>query len=140
MYRVHERFAEQVRRDPSAVALVYGEERLTYRQLDTRARRLAGMLTGRGVHRGDLVGVYLDRSAELVVAALGALKAGAGYVMLDPDLPAARLQVMLAESGAKVVVAQREGPNPWTLDTVRTADVRDVPCHTETPDGPGDDG
>src|SRR5205807_3063544 len=71
---------------------------------------------------------------------LGALKAGAGYVMLDPDLPAARLQVMLAESGAKVVVAQREGPNPWTLDTVRTADVRDVPCHTETPDGPGDDG
>ncbi|MET9430477.1 amino acid adenylation domain-containing protein [Streptomyces sp. NPDC003036] len=104
MERVHERFAEQVRRAPDAVALVDGDERLTYRRLDEAAERFAGALAGHGVVRGSRVGVYLERSAAMVVALLGTLKAGAAYVMLDPDFPAARLRAMAADAGVGVVV------------------------------------
>ncbi|MEU7279569.1 amino acid adenylation domain-containing protein [Streptomyces sp. NPDC045431] len=104
MERVHERFAERARRAPDAVALVDGDERLTYRRLDEAAERFAGALADRGVVRGSRVGVYLERSAAMVVALLGTLKAGAAYVMLDPNFPAARLRAMAADAGVGVVV------------------------------------
>ncbi|MFI6107835.1 amino acid adenylation domain-containing protein [Streptomyces sp. NPDC051310] len=104
MDRVDELFARQARRTPGAVALVDGDERLTYRQLDDAADRFAGALAARGVARGGRVGVYLERSAAMVVALLGTLRAGAAYVMLDPDFPAVRLRAMAADAGVRVVV------------------------------------
>ncbi|MFJ8585177.1 amino acid adenylation domain-containing protein [Streptomyces sp. NPDC093595] len=104
MDRVDELFARQARRTPGAVALVDGDERLTYRQLDDAADRFAGALAARGVARGGRVGVYLERSAAMVVALLGTLRAGAAYVVLDPDFPAVRLRAMAADAGVRVVV------------------------------------
>ncbi|WP_370264726.1 amino acid adenylation domain-containing protein [Streptomyces sp. V4I8] len=107
LHGVHELFEEQARRTPAATALVDGDERLTYGELDARADRLAGLLRRRGVRPGALVGVHLERSAGMVVALLGSLKAGAGHVMLDPDFPAERLRGMAADAGVTVVVSRR---------------------------------
>ncbi|MEE1757209.1 amino acid adenylation domain-containing protein [Streptomyces sp. SP18CS02] len=107
---VHELFEEQARRTPDATALVYGDERLTYRELDARAARFAALLLRSGVGRGARVGVYVERSTEMVVAQLGVLKAGAAHVMLDPEFPAGRLRAMAADAGADVVVARRGAP------------------------------
>ncbi|MEU1882733.1 amino acid adenylation domain-containing protein [Streptosporangium sp. NPDC020072] len=99
---VHEAFEARVRTCPDAVAVVSGQERLTYRELDTRANRLAHHL--RALETGPLVGVCLDRGAELTLTLLGVLKSGAGYVPLDPAVPAERLGRMLSDSDVSVVV------------------------------------
>ncbi|MGW7369172.1 amino acid adenylation domain-containing protein, partial [Streptomyces sp. NPDC054841] len=104
MERVHELFEEQAARGPERTALVFGEERTGYGELDARAGRMAALLAGHGVGRGSLVGVRLERGTEMVVALLGVLKAGAGYVMLDPEFPEERLRAMAADAGVDVVV------------------------------------
>ncbi|MGV9879876.1 amino acid adenylation domain-containing protein [Streptomyces sp. NPDC003006] len=109
---MHELFEEWAGRTPDATAVVYEGERLTYAELDARAARLAGLLAARGVTRGATVGVYLERSVELAVAVLGTLKAGAGYVMLDPGFPAGRLRGMAADAGVAVVLAGRAAGGP----------------------------
>lgn len=124
LHGVHELFEERARRTPAATALVYDDERLSYGELDARADRLAGLLRGRGVRPGSLVGVYLERSAEMVVALLGALKAGAGYAMLDSDFPAERLRGMAADAGVEVVVSRRGAPLP--LSSVGSVTVEDA--------------
>ncbi len=116
MWCVHERFARQAWRTPERTALVYRDERLTYRELDARAARFAGLLSARGVGRGALVGVYLERSTAMVAVLLGTLKAGAGYVVLDPDFPARRLRAMAADAGVRVVVSRRGAE--WDGDEV----------------------
>ncbi|MEV6766727.1 amino acid adenylation domain-containing protein [Streptomyces sp. NPDC051105] len=104
---VHELVAEQARRTPAAAALAYGDELLSYGELDALADRLAGLLRRHGVGSGALVGVYLERSTELVVALLGTLKAGAGYVVLDPGFPPERLRAMAADAGVAAIVSRR---------------------------------
>ena len=94
----------QVAQTPEAIALVAGTERLTYAELDRRARELAGRLRELGVGPEDRVAVSLERSAELVVALLAVWKAGGAYVPLDPAWPRERLEWMLEDSGAGVVV------------------------------------
>ena len=83
-------FAEQVARTPAAVALMFEDLSLTYRELDEAANRLAHLLAGHGVGPGECVALLLSRSAEAVVAILGVLKTGAAYVPIDPALPVAR--------------------------------------------------
>ena len=101
---LHQLFAAQAARTPGAEALVAGTERLTYRELDGRAERLARRLAGMGIGPEVRVGVFLDRSAGMVAALLAVLKAGGAYVPLDPAYPAERLAWMLADSGAAVVL------------------------------------
>ncbi|HEX7242264.1 MAG TPA: condensation domain-containing protein, partial [Longimicrobiaceae bacterium] len=102
---VHELFAEQAARTPGAVALVFGAERVTYAELDARADRLAAELRARGVGPDVRVGLCVERSAEMWTGVLAILKAGGAYVPLDPEYPAERLAFMLADSGARTVVA-----------------------------------
>ncbi|MFF7352813.1 amino acid adenylation domain-containing protein [Streptomyces filipinensis] len=104
---VHELVEHQARSAPDALALIDGDDRLTYAELDARAARSAALLARHGVRHGDTVGVHLERSAELVVTVLGALKAGAAYLILDPAFPAARLGAMAADAAVGAVVAPR---------------------------------
>ena len=108
---LHELFEEQAARDEEAVAVVYGKKRLSYGDLNRRACRLAHHLRERGVGRGNLVGLCLDRSPEMVVGILGILKSGAAYVPLDPGCPNERIEFMIADSGLTLVVTQ-EGMEP----------------------------
>ncbi|HEX7243605.1 MAG TPA: amino acid adenylation domain-containing protein, partial [Longimicrobiaceae bacterium] len=103
---VHELFAEQAARTPDAVALVFGEERVTYSGLDRRSDALARVLSTRGVGPDVRVGICAERSPELVVGLLAILKAGGAYVPLDPAYPAERLAYMLSDAGVPVLLAQ----------------------------------
>jgi non-ribosomal peptide synthetase component F len=84
---VHEIFAEQAARAPGRTAVACGTTRLTYAELDARANRVAHALAERGAGPDTLVGLCLDRGADLVVAVLGILKAGGAYLPLDPGTP-----------------------------------------------------
>lgn len=102
-----ELFRQQVRRTPGAVAVVSGEERLTYAELDERTERLARELRHMGVGPESLVAVLLERSVEMVVALYAVLKAGGAYVPLDPSYPRERLEFMLNDSQAQVLLTER---------------------------------
>ena len=101
---VHELTEASADRTPDAVALVFEDQQLTYAELDARANRLAHLLRSSGIGRGDLVGISLPRSIDLVVAQQGVLKSGAAYVPLDPEYPADRLAYMVEDSGLRLVV------------------------------------
>ena len=98
----------QAERDPGATAVIDGERRLGYAELVAAAAAVAGSLRGRGVGRGDLVGVLLPRSADTAIAQLGVLAAGAAYVPLDPLHPPARIARALADAGADLVLNEPE--------------------------------
>ncbi|MFF0739962.1 amino acid adenylation domain-containing protein [Streptomyces sp. NPDC004111] len=100
-------FEEQAARTPDATALLHGELRLTYAELDARANRLAHHLVELGVRPGTVAAVAVPRSVDLVVALLAVLKAGGAYLPLDPDYPADRLAYMLADAEPACVLADR---------------------------------
>jgi amino acid adenylation domain-containing protein len=104
---IHELIQAQVERSPEAVALVFGDDRLSYRALNTAANRIAHRLLELGVAPDECVGVCMERSPHMVLAILGILKAGAAYVPLDPQFPPARLSHMLADCGARIVLTQQ---------------------------------
>ncbi len=101
---LHELFAAQAAATPGAEALVAGEEHLTYGDLDRRSRALAARLAAAGAGPDVPVGVFLERSADLVVAILGVLRAGAAYVPMDPAYPAERIELMIDDSRMPAVV------------------------------------
>ena len=109
---VHHLIEAQAVRTPTSVAVVDAGRSLTYAELDARAERLAGHLRTLGVGPEVVVGLCVERSAEMVVALLGILKAGGAYLPLDPAYPAERLSFMLDDSGASVVVTE-EGLLAW---------------------------
>jgi amino acid adenylation domain-containing protein len=99
-----ELFEAQAVRTPDAVAVEFGSNRLTYRELAVRANQLAHHLQAAGVRRGSLVGLCLERTADLIVAMVAIIKAGGAYVPLDPGYPAERLAFMIDDTRAAVVV------------------------------------
>ncbi|WP_375770521.1 amino acid adenylation domain-containing protein [Archangium gephyra] len=103
---LHRLFEAQARRTPDNLALAYEGTRLTYRQLEAQANRVAHRLRALGVGPETRVGLFMERSAELVVGLLGILKAGGTYVPLDPAYPRDRLTFMLEDSGVPAVVTQ----------------------------------
>jgi amino acid adenylation domain-containing protein len=102
-------FAEQVRRAPDAVALVVEDVQLTYAELDARANRLAHVLRDRGAGPERVVALALPRSAELIVAQVAVLKAGAAYLPVDLDQPPARTTYVLTDAAPAVLVTTTEG-------------------------------
>ena len=97
-------FEAHARRAPSAIALEQGEERLTYAEVDARSNQLAHLLRARGVGPEILVGLCFPRSVDAFIAILGVFKAGGAYVPLDPDSPSERLQFILEDAGARLVL------------------------------------
>jgi amino acid adenylation domain-containing protein len=118
-------FEEQVARTPGRPAVVYEQQTLTFSELNVRANRLANHLRGLGIKSEDRVAICLERSAEIVVAILGILKAGAAYVPLDSTYPAPRLRYILQEAGSSVIVTQRSLAVAVSPDQVQTVCLDD---------------
>ncbi|MCW5312696.1 amino acid adenylation domain-containing protein [Nostoc sp. KVJ3] len=106
-YCIHELFEAQVERSPDAIAVVFEDEQLTYRQLNHRANQLAHYLRSLGVKPEVLVGICVERSLEMMVGILGILKAGGVYVPLDPAYPKERLAFMLEDAQISVLLTQQ---------------------------------
>ncbi|MEV6328793.1 amino acid adenylation domain-containing protein [Streptomyces sp. NPDC051909] len=143
---VHELISEQADRTPDLTAVSFGGDRLGYRQLDRRSNRFARLLLRRGIGRGDLVAVQLDRCLELPVVLLGVMKAGAAYLPVDPQSPASRRDLILAESGAKLMVTRstppdaatdrRDAADPAAPAPVPVLDLASAPELAELPESP----
>ena len=108
---IHSLFAEQAAHSPDALALKYGDSHMTYAELDQRANQLARVLQAAGVRSGDVVGVCLERSPELITSVLSILKAGAAYLPLDPTYPQERLAFMLEDAHARLVITASDLAN-----------------------------
>jgi non-ribosomal peptide synthetase-like protein len=101
---LHEIFELQADERPKSVAIIFGQEEITYAELEQRANRLARHLRARGVRRGSLIAILLPRSTDTYVAILGILKVGAAYVPIDPDYPMDRITYILENSGARTLI------------------------------------
>ncbi|MGW1469628.1 AMP-binding protein, partial [Streptomyces sp. NPDC002308] len=127
-----ERFEAQVTRAPEAVALIDGERRITYGELNASANRWAHHLRSRGLGRGDLAGILLERDATFAMAVIAVVKTGAGYTLLDPDFPDDRLRSAAEDAGITLLLTDdtlgRRAEGPWTL----------VSCSSDAPAGTSD--
>ncbi|MGG3494414.1 amino acid adenylation domain-containing protein [Peribacillus simplex] len=103
---IHALFERQVEKTPEAIAVMYENEQLTYRELNERANQLAHYLQKQGVGPESLVGVYMDRSPQMMIGLLGILKSGGAYVPLDPTYPEKRLRYILEDARIEVLVTQ----------------------------------
>ena len=105
---IHHLFEQRVAQHPNATALVFEDNAVTYAELNLRANQLAALLISKGVKPDDFVGVNVNRSVDLMVATLGAHKAGAAYVPLDPAFPAERIAYMVKDAGMSLLITQSD--------------------------------
>ena len=103
---LHQQFSHQAAQTPGKTCVVFEDAELTFAQVDQRSNQIARYLIDQGVGQGDLVGICVPRSAEMLVQLFGILKTGAGYVPLDPDYPVDRLQYMCEHSDLKLILTE----------------------------------
>jgi len=103
---IHELFEEQVKRVPDNIAVVFKNKKITYRELNERANQLARRLRSEGVTAGVIVGIMVHRSIDMISGLLGVLKAGGAYLPIDPEYPDSRIEYMLKDSDARVLLTQ----------------------------------
>ncbi|MGI4740011.1 MAG: non-ribosomal peptide synthetase [Janthinobacterium lividum] len=118
---LHELIAEQVHIAPRSLAVQFKATELTYEELDKRANQLANYLLANGLQPGDTIGLAVARAPELLIALLASMKCGATYVPLDPTYPAERLAFMLADSGAKLLLASDQLATDYQVPTLLLA-------------------
>ena len=118
---IHELFEEQVEKTPDAIAVVFEDKQLTYRELNAKANQLAHYLRRSGVGPEAMVGICVERSLEMIIGVLGILKAGGAYVPLDPVYPEERLAFMLEDAQASILITQT-GP----LERLHAKNIRAV--------------
>ncbi|PWT77348.1 MAG: non-ribosomal peptide synthetase [Bacteroidetes bacterium] len=100
-------FISQARKSPNEIAIVFEDQKITYRDLDEKSNQLAHFLIGKGVVTETLVPICMERSIELLIGILGILKAGGAYVPLDPEYPADRIDFMLKDTSSKLIVTNK---------------------------------
>lgn len=120
----HDYFEQQADRAPNRAAVRSGATQLSYAELEARANRLAHILRERGVRRGSLVGIALTRSADMVAAVLAVLKAGAGYVPLDPQFPADRLAFMADDADLASLIVDDVTPQAFEFSPSRVLSLK----------------
>jgi amino acid adenylation domain-containing protein len=135
---LHQLFEEQATRTPEALAVVFEEQRMSYGELNRHANRLAHCLRALGVDPEAMVGLCLERSIEMIIGMLAILKAGAAYVPMDSNIPAERLEFVLRDTNARVLVTQRAllaKLPPFEQEVVCVEDVLDSqnPCRDNNP-------
>ncbi|HEX6355468.1 amino acid adenylation domain-containing protein [Actinophytocola sp.] len=129
---LHERFESQAAATPDVVAAVLGNESITYAELNARANRIARWLRDKGAGPEVLIGVCLPPSIRRLAVVLGILKAGSGYVPLDPALPLERLSYMVGDARMPVVVTDSAGPSSLGDADVVSVDEADISGLSET--------
>jgi amino acid adenylation domain-containing protein/FkbH-like protein len=131
---LHEIFEGRVRTSPDAVAVVCDDLRLTYRELNARANRLASHLIQKGVRLDELVGICMERGLEMVVAILAVLKSGGAYLPLDPSYPAERLSYILSDAKPRLLLT--EDHRRASLETADAEVIGFESCEQETATAP----
>jgi len=125
-------FEEQVARNAEVIAVVWGDSQLTYGELNARANRLARLLCARGVGLESPVGVYMDRSPEMITALLAVVKAGGCYLPLDTTYPKDRLAFMLRDTGAQLMITQAALAGQMDVEEVC---LEDIACELDRQSG-----
>lgn len=123
---IHQFFEQQVERTPDALALISGQDRLTYRDLDWRANQLARDLRKQGIGAGSRVAIFMERSAEMFVAVLAVLKTQAAYVPLDPRNPGERIRFVLSDAAPQVILTQQHLMATLPASPIRVVNVSTV--------------
>lgn len=103
---IHQMFEEQVERTPDNVAVIFKNEKLTYRELNNKANQAARLLREKGVKQDSIVVIMVYRSLEMIIGIMGILKAGGAYLPIDPEYPKDRIQYMLEDSGTKLLLTE----------------------------------
>lgn len=109
-------FEEQVEKTPDNIAVVFENQKLTYRELNERANSLANYLRSQKIGRNDIVGIMVNRSSEMIISILAVLKSGACYIPIDPEYPQDRIEYMLNNSNAKLLLTFKRLENKVTFD------------------------
>ncbi|MGZ4134728.1 MAG: amino acid adenylation domain-containing protein, partial [Tumebacillaceae bacterium] len=135
---LQQKFEQQVAKTPDLIAVVYGDEQVTYRELNERANRLAHHLRDLGIGPEVTVGICVDRSIEMIVGLLGILKSGGAYVPLDPVNPPERLRLILEDSQAPVLLTQKKLEHVVPSHTAQTVylDAEEAFWQTDATDNP----
>ncbi|WP_396278709.1 bacitracin non-ribosomal peptide synthetase BacC [Bacillus paralicheniformis] len=123
---LHELFEEQAMKTPDQTALVFGAQRMTYRELNKKANQTARLLREKGIGRGSVAAIIADRSFEMIIGIIGILKAGGAYLPIDPETPKDRMDYMLENSGAALLVTTDSLLQPFDIKTV---DLRSDELH-----------
>jgi amino acid adenylation domain-containing protein len=134
---VHELFAREAAQNPDLVAVDAGERQLTYGELDARSSQLARCLRRHGARPETLIGVYLERGMEMLIALLGILKAGSAYVPLDPSYPSERLRFVAEDAGLKIILTQNPLPEALGIPGLAGIDLahqwQSIACENSSP-------
>ncbi|AEY65543.1 non-ribosomal peptide synthetase [Clostridium sp. BNL1100] len=117
-------FEEQAEKTPDNIAVMFGDEKLTYRELNQRANSLARVLRERGVKGDSIVAVMLDRSLEMITGILAVLKAGGAYLPVSPDYPEERVRYILKDSGTSILLTNRDAVGRWTPEVIAALEVK----------------
>ena len=128
---VQQLFEQQVERTPDACALIFQDQRFTYRELNTKANQLAHYLCNQGATPKSLIGLHIERSSEMVVAMLAILKCGAGYLPLDPKYPESRLQYMARDAAVEIVLTQATLQDRMESTGAKTICVDELPAEVD---------
>ncbi len=126
---IQELFEEQAETIPDNIALVYGEQRLTYKELNEKSNQLARVLKMKGIKAEDVAALMVERSPEMVIGILGVLKAGAAYLPIDPEYPKDRIEFMLQDSNAKLLLTQAEFVNS-SNEKLEKIGLKDIKIYT----------
>lgn len=108
---LHELFREQAKKSPANLAIIDGDNKIAYHELDQLTNRFAALLQNKNIQIGDTIAVALDRSPQVIITLLAILKSGAAYVPLDPDYPKERVELMLQDSSAKILITSKKYRN-----------------------------
>jgi amino acid adenylation domain-containing protein len=132
-------FRQQAKATPDNIAVVYQDKRITYAEVDRISDRIAGYIASKGLGEEDVISVLISRSEWMAIASLGVQKAGCAYQPLDPTYPKERLNFMMQDANAKLLIADEElRPivDEYQGEVILTKELTDLPAVTELPKGP----
>jgi len=123
-------FEEQVEKTPNNIAIVFEDKKLTYKQLNEKANQLAHYLNKKGIKQGDIIGIMLPRSLEVLIAILGVLKTGACYIPIDVTLPSNRINYMLSNSNVNILLTKNTITSDISVDTILDVNLNNIDIYS----------